>query len=33
VARRGLPELLEALWLRVRDVVAEEEPEEELYRP
>jgi GTP-binding protein len=33
VARRGLTELLEALWLRVRDVVAEEEPEEELYRP
>ena len=33
VARRGLPDLLEALWLRVRDVVAEEEPEEELYRP
>jgi GTP-binding protein len=33
VARRGLPELLEALWLRVRDVVAEEEPDEELYRP
>ncbi|HEX6308858.1 MAG TPA: GTPase ObgE [Longimicrobiales bacterium] len=33
VARRGLPELLEALWLRVRDTVAEEEPEEEVYRP
>jgi GTP-binding protein len=33
VARRGLPDLLEALWLRVRDVVVEEEPEEELYRP
>jgi GTPase len=33
VARRGLPDLLEALWLRVRDVVAEEEPEEELYQP
>lgn len=33
VARRGLPDLLEALWLRVRDVVAIEEPEEELYRP
>jgi GTPase len=33
VARRGLPDLLEALWLRVRDVVAVEEPEEELYRP
>lgn len=33
VARRGLNELLEALWLRVRDVVIEEEPEEEVYRP
>lgn len=33
VAHRGLPELLESLWERVRDVVAEEEPEEELYRP
>jgi GTP-binding protein len=34
VARRGLTELLEALWLRVRDVVAHAEPDEpELYRP
>ena len=33
VARRGLPDMIEALWVRVRDVVVEEEPEEELYRP
>lgn len=34
VARRGLSELLEALWLRVRDVIAEEEPDEpEVYQP
>ncbi|HEX6134600.1 MAG TPA: GTPase ObgE [Longimicrobiales bacterium] len=34
VARRGLNELLESLWQRVRDTVAEEEPEEpEVYRP
>lgn len=33
VARRGLVELLEALWMRVREVVAEEQPDEELYHP
>lgn len=33
VARRGLTELLEALWIRVRDVVTEEQPDEELYQP
>jgi GTPase len=34
VAQRGLNELLEALWLRVRDVIAEEEPDEpEVYQP
>ena len=33
VARRGLNELLEALWVRVRDVVTEEQPDEELYQP
>jgi GTP-binding protein len=34
VAQRGLSELLEALWLRVRDVIIEEEPDEpEVYQP
>jgi GTPase len=34
VARRGLPELLEAMWARVRDAIAEEMAgESELYEP
>ncbi|MGH7446414.1 MAG: GTPase ObgE [Longimicrobiales bacterium] len=33
VARRGLTELLEALWMRVREVATEEQPDEELYHP
>jgi GTPase len=34
VSRRGLNELLEALWARVRDVVAEEQPDgPDLYQP
>ncbi|HSJ07343.1 MAG TPA: GTPase ObgE [Longimicrobiales bacterium] len=33
VARRGLTELLEAVWARVRDAVAADSPESETYRP
>jgi GTPase len=33
VARRGLTELLEAMWARVRDAVAAESPDGDSYRP